>query len=149
MSCSPAPSPAFTLGPSPETELSPQPTASAALGDVPSAVDPKVAIAAVGTLTDGQTVRVAVSGFWGKVWLSECATASDASSGGCGSQLAAQPFLITDDSGNGSATFVVRAAAASTQLGSQLQRCVDRCVLVATLGYGYPYATASLNIGTP
>jgi hypothetical protein len=138
-----------TVGPTVPTTASAAPTIPAAAVDLPRAMNPKVVIKPAGILVDGETVRVAVSGLWGKVFLSECATAASASSGGCGPQLAAQPFLITDDSGTGFASFVVRGTAASTQLGTQLQSCVAQCVLVATLGYGYGYATAPLRIGIP
>jgi len=147
--CSSTPSPTPTAPSTPSPWPSILATTSPSRPDVPTAVNPKVTVTPAKILIDGETVRVDVSGFWGKVWLSECATLADASSGGCGAQLAAQPFLITDDTWTGHASFVVRAAASGTQLGAQLRACVGRCVLVATLGYGAPFATAPLVFGIP
>jgi hypothetical protein len=147
--CSVTPSYSPSAPPTPEPSSSALASSSPSLPDVPTAVNPKVTVTPARILVDGETVRVAVRGFWGTVWLSECASLAVASSGGCGAQLAAQPFLITDDSWTGFASFVVRAAAASTPLGAQLRPCVARCVLVATLGYGYPYATTPLVFGIP
>jgi hypothetical protein len=147
--CASLPSPPATATPTAATEARVQPTVPPEVTDLPRALNAKVTVTPVGILVDGQTIRVNVTGLWGKVFLSECATPASASPGGCGAQLAAQPFLITDDSGTGAASFVVRKAAASTQLGTELQQCWAQCVIVATLGYGYPFATAPLKIGIP
>lgn len=98
-------------------------------------------------LADEQRVQVTVSGFGqgGKFWISECADAADANPAGCGDQLAAQPFGVTDDSGTGSFHFTVTTTAATKPYNSTaLQPCTDQCVLVATVGIGGGYAYAPL-----
>lgn len=123
-------------------------------GDLPApavtAVDPVVTVAPSTGLRAGQTVEVRVTGFGvgGKVFLSECATAASASDLGCGAQLAAQPFLVTDDGRSGSGTFTVAARATTGPgYGDALVPCADRCVLVATLGVGFPFAVAPIAFG--
>jgi photosystem II stability/assembly factor-like uncharacterized protein len=113
---------------------------------------PTVVVTPSGDLQDYQIVDVEVTGFGvgGKVWLSECASAPVATSLGCGSQLAAQTFLVTGDDGAGSASFEVRSAAASAPLeASPTQACVAACVIVATLGDGFPFVTAPIVFGGP
>ncbi|MFI5100434.1 MAG: neocarzinostatin apoprotein domain-containing protein [Actinomycetes bacterium] len=132
---------------------SPSPTAPAPEAPVPAlTVDhPTVTVTPSSHLKDGQTVEVRVTGFGvgGKVWLSECASAPVATSLGCGSQLAAQTLLGTDDSRTGSSGFVVRASAARQAVAaSPTSRCTDQCVVVATLGAG-PYVVAPIAFGTP
>lgn len=106
-------------------------------------------------LTAGETVRVAVSGFpaESKVFLSECAAATDVSAAGCGPQLAAQPFLLTDGDGAATGTFVVQPVAASQPNAGLSVKCRNECVLVATSGIpagGGPHiATAPLAFGLP
>jgi hypothetical protein len=92
-------------------------------------------------------VQVHVTGFGvgGKVFLSECAAASDANEAGCGQQLAAQPFILTDQSRNGSGRFgVVASASAKSYDMSQLLPCTTKCVLVATSGIAGDFAYAPL-----
>ena len=98
-------------------------------------------------LTDGQTVEVRVTGFGvgGKVWISECASAADASSLGCGRDLAGQLFLATDDSRAGSSTFMVSAKAPIKYPSATVEPCANRCVIVATLGDGFPYVVAPIS----
>jgi hypothetical protein len=88
------------------------------------------------SLVDGQIVRVTVSGFepGGKVWLSECATAADINAYGCGEQLAAQPFLLTSDSGDATGTFVVTATASARPYSTTRLLPCTACVLVAVEG---------------
>jgi hypothetical protein len=112
--------------------------------DVPALTvdNPTVAITPSTHLHDGQTVEVHITGFGvgGKVFLSECASAAEATDLGCGAELAAQPFLVTDDGRAGSASFTVRAGADGSPLSvGLLTRCKDQCVLVATIGGGYPF----------
>lgn len=95
-------------------------------------------------------MRVTGLGVGGKVFLSECASAAVASDLGCGAQLAAQSFLVTDDSRAGHATFIVSASASADPLGTgALRPCADRCVIVATLGNGYPFVVAPIAFDTP
>ncbi|MHB8465473.1 MAG: DUF4232 domain-containing protein [Acidimicrobiales bacterium] len=102
-------------------------------------------------LRDGQLIRVTVTGFGGgrKVFLSECASAQAANPGGCGPQLAQQPFLITDDSGSVAGSFTVTASASAKPYDtSALLPCADACVLVATTNIGGGFATAQLGFAT-
>ena len=65
---------------------------------------PSVTVTPSSALTTGQQVQVHVSGFeitW-KVYLPECSSATAANKYGCGEQLAAQPFIMTDESRSGS-----------------------------------------------
>ncbi len=87
-------------------------------------------------------VRVAGFGVGGKVFLSECASAADATDLGCGAQLAGQPFLGTDATRAGEGTFTVQSHAASGPLAAPTIACTDQCVIVATLGNGFAYALA-------
>jgi len=113
----------------------------------PQYTHPAVSVAPASGLRDGQAVQVSVSGFGigGKVFLSECATASDASLLGCGAQLAAQPFVVTGEDRSGSTTFTVRASAAAVPLDpTHPVPCTTGCVLVA-VGGGGAYVTAALS----
>ncbi len=113
-----------------------------------TATHPAVTVMPASGLFTGQTVAVRVTGFGvgGKVWLSECASAQDASSLGCGTQLAAQPFLVTDDTRAGVGTFTVSLHAATQPLQPRPSAgCADQCVLVATLGDGLAYAVARIR----
>lgn len=104
---------------------------SAASGSVVPALqthNPKVVVTPSTNLVDGEKVKVTVTGFGegGKFFLSECATAADASSAGCGEQLAAQPFIITDDSGDGTETFSVSAVSGTKPYNTtSTQTCTD------------------------
>ena len=103
-------------------------------------------------LHNGEKVLVRISGFGigSKFWLSECATASDVNASGCGSQLAAQPFGLTDLSGAGSFSFVVRTSAATTPYSTKLRRtCADQCVLMVTDGSDAAMARAQLTFAAP
>ncbi|HUX65602.1 MAG TPA: hypothetical protein VMV42_00510, partial [archaeon] len=89
-------------------------------------------------------VRAAKPG--GKFFLSECATAADANVGGCGDQLAAQLFGVTDSSGVGSITFHVQTTAATKPYNTTaFQPCADQCVLMATGGFGGTFVYAPLK----
>jgi hypothetical protein len=113
---------------------------------------PALVVSPSGHLRAGQAVKVHVTGFGvgGKVFLSECASAAAASDLGCGAQLAAQPFLVTDDSRIGRATFVVSSSASANPLGTgALKPCANRCVIVATLGGGYPFVVAPISFDAP
>jgi hypothetical protein len=158
--CGIAPTPQPTLPPSStptstfaRASLTPSaPTVLETLVPALTVDHPTVTITPPNHLKDGQTVQVRVTGFGvgGKVWLSECASASVATDLGCGAQLAAQPFLVTDDTRAGSASLVVRAEAARTPLSANLMSpCTDQCVVVATLGDGYGYAVAPITFGPP
>ena len=117
-----------------------------------SVQDPTVTITPSTGLKDGQTVQVDVTGFGvgGKVFLSECASAVAASSLGCGAELAAQPFLGTDDSRTGSTVLALRASAHSDSSSTgPLTTCADQCVLVATIGAGYPYLVTPIAFAAP
>lgn len=97
-------------------------------------------------LIDGQTVTVHLTGFTvtglngapsgTKVFLSECDSATFAASpGGCGGQLAAQPFAVTDDTGSATLHFVVSAYSSGPLVAGKYSpplRCAAACVLVAS-----------------
>ena len=94
-------------------------------------------------LHDGQQVEVTVRGFppgW-KVHLSECLTPLEANKLGCGSQLAAQPFGLSDQAGNVSIPFVVHSMAGTSPNKLTLEPCSGECVIVATSGV--PVGTAA------
>jgi photosystem II stability/assembly factor-like uncharacterized protein len=113
---------------------------------------PAVSVSPSRHLRDGQMVGVRVTGFavGGKVFLSECASVAVASDLGCGAELAAQPFLVTDDGRTGRATFTVSASAPAGALGTNpLRPCADRCVIVASLGDGYPFVVAPIAFDAP
>ena len=113
---------------------------------------PTVTISPSTHLKDGQTVEVRVTGFGvgGKVWLSECSSAAAATDLGCGVDLAAQPFLVTDDFRAGSASLVVRASAPGRAPSvGPASPCDDRCVVVATIGGGSPYVVAAISFTGP
>lgn len=92
-------------------------------------------------LRDRQNVTVTVRGLppgW-KFYVSECATPYAASAMGCGAQLAAQPFGVTNQSGDGSIVFTVQTNAATGPLNSSSTPCSGECVIVATVGvHGSP-----------
>ncbi|MGC8511140.1 MAG: hypothetical protein ACP5PB_09765 [Acidimicrobiales bacterium] len=103
-------------------------------------------------LHNGETVTVQVRGLdiSAKFFLSECATAADANQGGCGEQLAAQPFGLTDVTGSGRYTFVVSARAGTKAYDvADTTPCRRGCVLVATGGLGSSFATAPLSFSLP
>jgi len=110
--------------------------------------NPTVAVAPATALFDDEEVLVTVKGFGigGKVWLSQCAAASDTNGEGCGQQRPEQTLLVTDDKGGGSVAFQVKSSAAAQPDNlTNLDLCVDNCVVVATLGGGYGYASARLH----
>jgi Neocarzinostatin family len=90
------------------------------------------------SLHDGQQVTVSVKGFvpTTKFYLSECETPTQANHLGCGVQLAAQPFGLTDENGQGSASFTVQSSAATEPLSADSVPCSGECVIVATSGSG-------------
>ncbi len=119
---------------------------------VPASVvtNPHVTVTPGTGLTDGQHVHVSVTGFGesGKVFLSECDHAEDATVLGCGPQLAAQPFVITGTDRSGSATFVVHGSAASKPYDTgSVEPCRALCVIVATQGDG-AWAVAPIALGS-
>lgn len=147
----PAPPGASSL-PSASPLPTPSPFASDSLVPGLTVDHPTVVVTPSGDLQDYQLVDVEVAGFavGGKVWLSECASAAVATSLGCGSQLAAQTFLVTGDDRAGSASLEVRATAATAPLTSGTMRaCATDCVIVATLGAGFPFVTAPITFGGP
>ncbi len=85
---------------------------------------------------------MSVTGFGsgGKFFISECASASDANSAGCGRQLAAQPFGITNSSGSGSYTFTVSTEAGVKPYNKARAQCTNQCVIVATVGINVGFA---------
>lgn len=103
----------------------------------------KVTVSPWTGLQDGQQVTVKVQGFKPgvpeiKFFLSECQSPLQVNRLGCGKQLAAQPFGLTDTSGNGSGTvsFTIQSRAATRSLSSVLVPCSGTCVIVATTGEG-------------
>lgn len=110
--------------------------------------NPKVQVTPSTNLKDGEMVEVEVTGFeiGGKFFVSECATAADANSDGCGTQLAAQPFGLTNNSRAGSQGFTVTSMAPTSPYNtSSTHPCTDQCVIVATVGTGYGYAYAPIS----
>ena len=128
-------------------------TTTSKSGLVPAlhAPDPKLTVAPSRDLRNGQKVTVSVTGFdsGGKFFLSECASASDANSSGCGRQLARQPFGITDSSGSGTYTFTVSTAAGVKPYNKARAQCLDQCVIVAAegIGYGFAYVPIEFKVG--
>jgi len=92
-----------------------------------------------------------VAGFeegW-KVFLSECATVTDANDKGCGLQLAAQPFSLTNNNRSGSAAFTLSNRAAMRPYSeADIVSCSSGCVLVATGGINEGYAYAPLSFSS-
>jgi hypothetical protein len=130
----------------------PAPSASETVVPALTVDHPTLTVSPSTNLRDGQTVDVRITGFGvgGKVWLSVCASAAAATDLGCGLELAAQPIVVTNDNRGGSISLLVRAKAADSALaGSRTNRCLDNCVLVATLGGGYPYVVAPIAFGRP
>ncbi len=132
-----------TLGPAETTTTSKS-------GLVPAlyAPNPKVTVTPSDDLTNGQKVVVSVTGFdsGGTFSISECASASDANSAGCGRQLAAQPFgVINNTKGVGSYPFTVSASAATKPYNKARVQCTNQCVIVATVGIGYGFAYAPIE----
>lgn len=109
-------------------------------------------------LQDAQQVTVTVKGLLPnrKFYLSECLTPTELNALGCGAQLAAQPFGLTDSNGMGSTTFTARSAASTGPLIPTVQACTGECVIVATAGtsgvfYFAPitFAPPTVAVGTP
>lgn len=112
--------------------------------------NPTVAVTPAAGLFDDQQVLVTVTGFGigGKVSLSECATASDANSLGCGHGLPVQTSLSTDNNGGGSAAFQLQSSASAQPSNlNDIQPCTNNCVLVATVGGNYGFAYTALHFG--
>lgn len=126
--------------PSAVTRATPETTGVAA-----RLIDPVITVMPATGLHDGQQVQVTMTGFGedGKVWLSECATAADASAAGCGQQLATQPFFGTDENRSASGPFTVSDTAYPHRYSLGPQTCLDQCVLVATAGFGFTYTRLS------
>ena len=114
------------------------------------ATAPRVAVAPGTDLVDGGWVNATVTGFGvaQRVYLSECDSAEEANALGCGPQLAAQPFVVTDGHGSGSTNLVVRAHAAAGPLAPTTgSPCVQLCVIVATEGADGAWAVAPIGFG--
>lgn len=113
-----------------------KPVAGASPSRTRSFASGAVSITPAAHLRDGERVQVTLAGFPhdSKVWLSECAAASDATAVGCGDQLAAQPFVLTGADGAGKGDFIIRALASTGRQQTATVRCHKNCVLVATAG---------------
>jgi hypothetical protein len=114
----------------------------------PPLAHPSVTVAPSSALTAGQQVHVHVSGFEiaRKVYLSECSSATAPNRYGCGEQLAAQPFITTDETRNGSGTFTVEPTAAGKPYDiADASSCTANCVLLDTNGSGGGSAFAPLG----
>ncbi len=123
----------------------PPPRAAASIVD-----NPMVTVTPDTGLHDGQVVRVAVTGFGAgsKAFISECDHAEDANYLGCGSQLAAQPFVVTNAQRSGAMDYSVRSKAPSEPLISTvLNPCLQLCVIVAESGDG-AWAVARIAFGS-
>lgn len=109
---------------------------------------PSVTVTPSSALTAGQQVQVHVSGFeiTGKVYFSECSSAAAANKYGCGEQLAAQPFISTNESRSGSGTFTLEPTASGKPYNTaDAIPCTTNCVLLATEGLGRGFAVAPLG----
>jgi hypothetical protein len=111
----------------------------------------KVTIYPRTALQDGQQVTIRVQGFKTgvpeiKFFISECQSPLQVNPLGCGSQLAAQPFGLTNTNGDGSGSvlFTVQSSAATKPLSSALVPCTGTCVIVATTGESGNYAFAPI-----
>ena len=106
-----------------------------------------VTVAPMTGLHNGQQVTVSVKGFIPtmKFHLSECAASARVNDEGCGMQLAAQPFGLTDSNGDGSVTFTVQSQAATMPLSSTPSPCSGQCVVVATTGVAGTYGFAPIS----
>jgi len=107
---------------------------------------PRVVVTPSTDLTNGQTVKVSVTGFGagGKFYLSECASAADANPKGCGPPLGL--FGVTNTTGTGSHAFTVSSTAPTRPYTTpSTLPCTDQCVIVATVGIGYGYAYAPIT----
>ena len=107
---------------------------------------PKVIVTPSTDLTNGETVEVSVTGFGvgGKFWISECASAADASTAGCGTAFST--FGMTRATGSGSQELTVSSTARSgPTTTSSTTPCSGQCVVVATAGIGYGYASAPIT----
>ena len=102
-------------------------------------------------LDDGQQVTVSVKGFLPsrKFYLSECLSPIELKALGCGAQLAAQPFGLTDSNGMGSTTFTARSAASTGPLISSVEACTGQCVIVATAGSSGVFYFAPITFAPP
>ncbi len=110
---------------------------------------PKVIVTPSTNLTNGETVEVAVTGFGvgGKFWISECASATDANTTGCGPPFGL--FGVTNTTGDGLQRFTVSSTAPTRPNStSSTLPCTDECVIVATVGIGYGYAYAPIKFGS-
>jgi hypothetical protein len=126
------------------------PCSSPSVDPAGNVVDPIVTVTPATGLTDGQSVRVSVSGFgqYEKVFLSECDEAVDANVRGCGPQGPLQPIIVAEGDRSGSASFVVHAVAASKPDNTTVVRpCTNLCVIVATEGNG-AWAVAPIAFGS-
>ena len=113
---------------------------------------PVVHVTPASNLHSGETVLVTVRGFdiGAKFFMSECATTADANEDGCGEELAAEPFGVTDVTGSGRITFVVSNRAGTRPYDpSDTVACRQTCVLVATGGLGSSFAMAPLRFVNP
>jgi len=129
-----------------------QPETSTTLKTVTLSAE-KVTISPRIGLQDGQQVTIRVQGFRTgvpgiKFFLSECQSPLQVNPLGCGSQLAAQPFGLTDSNGDGSGSvsFTVQSSAATRPLSSVLVPCAGTCVIVATTGASGDDAFAPIAI---
>jgi hypothetical protein len=102
-------------------------------------------------LQDAQQVTVSVRGLppSQKFYLSECLSPSAVNPIGCGPQLAAQPFGLTDVNGAGSTTFTVHSAASTGALIPTMQPCNGGCVIVATTGVNGAFHSAPISFAPP
>ena len=112
---------------------------------------PRVRVTPSSDLHNGEKVRVYVTGLGlgAKFWISECANRYDANGDGCGEQLAAQPFGLSNMYGAGSYTFVVRDSASNAPYyAGAFHECSSQCVLVAA-GGDRVFADAPITFGGP
>jgi hypothetical protein len=129
----------------------PEPTVANTSVPAVSVDNPRVTVTPSTKLQDGQTVEVTVRGFGvgGKVLLSECASIADATSTGCGPEMAREVFLVTDDNRSGRSAFVVTRDTFVGLPTNETQPCTDRCVIVATIGDGLPFVVAPITFSGP
>ena len=108
-----------------------------------------VGVSPSGSLRNGQTLRVTLSGFGhsATVELYECAFEALAGAQGCGLPLGNGRAVQVSTDGSASAAVVVHdsASAHSDRGQGRTYPCLYNCVLVATLGAGYASAGTQLT----
>jgi hypothetical protein len=108
---------------------------------------PTVKVSPSSGLSEGQEVRVTLSGFGASslVHLSECAFGRLATSEGCPSRPGGGEAVRLEDTGSATTVFPAQGGAIAAPGTRAMQYpCTSNCVLVATLGDGFASAGTGL-----